>query len=284
MAIALFASDLHGREGRYGALFEAVVRDRPGAVFLGGDLLPHVRSGDGQRAFIEDVLASGFGRTRHELGEAYPRVFLIPGNDDVRAAEAGFKSGQVDGLWTYLHLRRDMWGTTPVFGYACVPPTPFRLKDWERFDVSRYVDPGCVSPEEGVHSVPVDEHDVRYGTIQKDLQVLVGDDDLSGAVFMLHSPPYDTRLDRADLDGRKVDGVPVDVHIGSIAIRRLFEARQPLLGLHGHVHESARLTGAWKDRIGRTVILSAAHDGPELALVRFDVAEPEAATRELLSS
>jgi len=41
--------------------------------------------------------------------------------------------------------------------------------------------------------------------------------------------------------------------------------------LHGHVHESARLTGAWQDRIGRTVCLSAAHDGPELALVRFDL-------------
>ncbi len=48
------------------------------------------------------------------------------------------------------------------------------------------------------------------------------------------------------------------------------------------MHESARLTGAWRDRIGRTVCLSAAHDGPELALVRLDLDEPEAATRDLL--
>ena len=74
----------------------------------------------------------------------------------------------------------------------------------------------------------------------------------------------------------------LDVHVGSIAIRRFVEARQPLVTLHGHVHESARLTGAWRDRIGGTVCLSAAHDGDELALVRVDLEAPEAATRELL--
>jgi Icc-related predicted phosphoesterase len=78
-----------------------------------------------------------------------------------------------------------------------------------------------------------------------------------------------------------VDHAPLDVHVGSIAIRRFIEARQPRATLHGHVHESARLTGAWQERIGRTVCLSAAHDGPELALVRFDLENPAAARREL---
>jgi hypothetical protein len=36
------------------------------------------------------------------------------------------------------------------------------------------------------------------------------------------------------------------------------------------------------ERIGRTVCLSAAHDGPELALVRFDLDAPSQARRELL--
>ena len=76
-----------------------------------------------------------------------------------------------------------------------------------------------------------------------------------------------------------VDHVPLDVHVGSIAVRRFIEARQPRLTLHGHVHESARLTGSWRDRIGRTLMLGAAHDGPELALVRFDLERPGAALR-----
>jgi uncharacterized protein len=130
--------------------------------------------------------------------------------------------------------------------------------------------------------VPVPEGETKWGTIAGDLEALVGRHDVSRAVFLFHSPPHGTDLDRAALDGRTVDHAPVDVHVGSIAIRRFIEARQPRLTLHGHVHESARLTGSWQDRIGRTVCLSAAHDGPELALVRFETDRPEEATRELV--
>jgi Icc-related predicted phosphoesterase len=79
-----------------------------------------------------------------------------------------------------------------------------------------------------------------------------------------------------------VDHVPLDVHVGSIAIKRFIEERQPLLSLHGHIHEAPRLTGAWRERVGRTHCFTAAHDGPELALVRFDLDDLESATRELL--
>jgi Icc-related predicted phosphoesterase len=95
------------------------------------------------------------------------------------------------------------------------------------------------------------------------------------------SPPYQTMLDRAALDGRSIDHVPLDVHVGSVAIRRFIERSQPLITLHGHIHESARLTGAWQQRIGRTFCFSAAHDGAELALLRFDPASPGDATRDL---
>ncbi|MBI5865346.1 MAG: hypothetical protein HZB38_12725, partial [Planctomycetes bacterium] len=96
------------------------------------------------------------------------------------------------------------------------------------------------------------------------------------------SPPHDTHLDRAALDGRTFEHVPLNVHVGSIAIRRFIAQRRPLLTLHGHIHESARITGAWRQQIGRTWCLCAAHDGAELALVRLDPASPGEATRELL--
>lgn len=284
MTHCLFASDLHGRRRRYEALFEAILRARPAAVLLGGDLLP---SGVGAllaggESFVAEWLRPRFGRLRQELGGSYPRVFLIPGNDDGREAEAELGEGERDGLWECLHGRRVELGGFAVFGYACVPPTPFALKDWERYDVSRYVDPGCVSPEEGVRTVAVAEHEVRHGTIARDLAALASGEDLARAVFLFHAPPYDTCLDRAALDGRTVEHVPLDVHVGSIAIRRFIEERQPRVTLHGHVHESTRLTGSFMARIGRTVALQAAHDGPELALVRFDVERPWDAARELL--
>ncbi len=144
------------------------------------------------------------------------------------------------------------------------------------------MDPGAVSPEEGYRTVPVSESEVRYGTISEDLARLAGDRPLANAVFLFHSPPYKTLLDRAALDGKMVDHVPLDVHVGSIAIARFIQERQPLVTLHGHIHESARITGSWRDRIGRTHMFSAAHDGPELALVSFTLEDPAGATRELL--
>ncbi|MGE5359506.1 MAG: metallophosphoesterase family protein [Bacteroidales bacterium] len=287
MPSCFFASDLHGSARRYAALFRAIEEDRPSAVFLGGDLLPSGfgLAGDGDadgEDFARGFLRRGFGRLRDALGDAYPTVFLILGNDDPRCEEETFVEVAASGLWEYAHQRRIDWNGYAVYGYSYVPPTPFRLKDWERYDVSRYVDPGCLSPEEGWRTQPVDQSDLRYGTIQSDLDLLAGADDLSRAIFLFHCPPYKSPLDRAALDGRMVDYVPVDVHVGSIAIQRFIASRGPRVTLHGHVHESAALTGEWRAQLGETYAFSAAHDGPELALVRFDPEAPERARRDLI--
>ncbi len=287
MIPCFFVSDLHGREDRYEKLFARIIEERPKAVFLGGDLLPSgvaAMSGIsiGHADFVNAIMARGFEQVREQVGPAYPKVFLILGNDDARFEEAAVLDVATQGLWQYIHERRVTLGEYSIYGYAFVPPSPAQLKDWERYDVSRYVDPGCVPPTAGWRSVEVSAHEAEYGTIAKDLKRLTADDDLEQAVFLFHTPPYQTTLDRAALDGKMVDYVPLDVHVGSIAVQRFIEARQPLLTLHGHVHESARLTGTWQDRIGRTRCLTAAHDGPELALVRFDLDNLDRATRELL--
>lgn len=154
-----------------------------------------------------------------------------------------FQTASVDGLWHYVHGQKFLLGNFAVYGYACVPPTPFLLKDWECYDVSRYVPPGSVSPEEGLRTVATDENAFKWRTIQQELKALASDDPLDRAKFLFHTPPYDTALDRAALDGKVYEHVSLDVHVGSIAVRRFIEQRQPLLSLHGHVHESARLTG-----------------------------------------
>jgi Icc-related predicted phosphoesterase len=227
-------------------------------------------------------LVGDFRKLRGDLGARYPSVFLILGNDDPRSLEDAFRGPSVSDLWAYAHNRRLQWGSYSVYGYACVPPTPFLLKDWERYDVSRYVDPGCIDPEHGVYSTPVSDRRKRYRTIQRDLEQLAAEDDLGESIFLFHTPPYDTALDRAAVDGLMVDRAPLDAHVGSIAVRRFIDRRQPMITLHGHIHESARLTGKWREVIGRTHAFSAAHDGPELALVRFSPADPAGAVRELL--
>lgn len=287
MPLCFFVSDLHGKRDRYGKLFEAIRAERPRGVFLGGDLLPNTgfgaASGDPPSGnFLRDVLERGLLDLAASLGGSRPEVFLILGNDDPRSEEESVLAGAARGAWHYVHWECRAFGAYEIIGYSFIPPTPFLLKDWERYDVSRYVDPGCVPPEEGYHTAPVSEREARFSTIQEDLEVLAGVRDLANAIFLFHAPPYDTPLDRAGLDGRTVDHAPVDLHVGSIALRRFLEARGPRISLHGHIHESARLTGDWRCRVGRTHALSAAHDGPELALVRFDPDRPEEATRELI--
>ena len=283
MTRCFFISDLHGRVERYRTLFDLIAAERPDAVMLGGDLLPHhwsatVEAGD----FIEEVLRNGLRGLRRRLGGRYPQLLVVLGNDDERLSERSLLDGEEEGLWTYCHERWVELAGHPVLGYSAVPPTPFQLKDWERHDVSRYVDPGAVSPEAGRRTVDVDADEVRHGTIAGDLERLAAGRELESALLLFHSPPYDTDLDRADLDGQSIDHVPLDVHVGSVAIRRFIEQRQPLLTLHGHIHEAPRLTGSWRQKIGRTHCFTAAHDGPELAVVRFDLEHLEDATRELV--
>ena len=276
-----FASDLHGNTSRYDQLFRAIQQEHPDVVLLGGDLLPHFGRSSHEN-FTLHYLRTELRSLRKILQDAYPQIYFIFGNDDLRSETTTAEALEKEELWTHIHSRSIKIGTHTVFGYAYVPPTPFRLKDWERYDVSRYVDPGSISPEEGSHSIEINSAEIKYSTIQKDLELLTKDVDLSKTVFLFHTPPYKTNLDRAALDGRKIDHAPMDVHVGSIAVRRFIEKRQPLLTLHGHIHESARIMGSWRDRIGNTHMFSAAHDGPELSLVRFEPNDLENATRELI--
>ncbi|MBN2225928.1 MAG: metallophosphoesterase [candidate division Zixibacteria bacterium] len=279
----LFVTDIHGNIEQYHKLFRLIEDTRPSAVFLGGDLLPSgIRQLTPARGdFVNQFLAPGLQRIRDNLGDAYPRIFMILGNDDGRYEEHAVFEAAARGIWDYCHSRVLTFHGYSVYGYAYVPPTPFQLKDWERYDVSRYVDPGCVSPEEGTRSIPVTPYEQKYTTIARDLTELTEDADLTRAVFLFHTPPYKTNLDRAALDEVVVDYAPADVYVGSVAVREFIAERQPLLTLHGHVHESPRITGSWQDRIGRTVCFSAAHDGKRLAVVHFDPARLDRATREL---
>jgi Icc-related predicted phosphoesterase len=287
LTLCFFVSDLHGSTDRYHKLFQATTKERPDAVFVGGDILPSAgltmtSLNSRYLDFVDEYLIKKTLQLRKELGDDFPRIFLILGNDDGRSAEPSIIDAAAKGLWEYVHNKKALFKQYPVFGYSYIPPSPFLLKDWEKYDISRYVDPGSVSPKEGMRSFPVPDHSLKYSTIKKDLDRLTRNENLKKAIFLFHAPPYKTKLDHAALEGKMIDHVPLDVHVGSIAIQRFIKTRQPLLTLHGHVHESSRLSFSWKDRIGKTYIFTAAHDGPELALIRFEPENLEGAERELI--
>jgi len=75
-------------------------------------------------------------------------------------------------------------------------------------------------------------------------------------VCVIHPPPKDSELDQApaiDAEFRVLieNGNPRMIGVGSTAVRAFIERTQPLLGLHGHVHDSRAA-----QTIGRTVCIN----------------------------
>jgi len=285
--LLFFVSDLHGKENRYEKLFSAIKSEKPGLVLVGGDMLPsgilksiikHAEHYD----FVRSYIKPGLDELRQHLGDDFPCIGVILGNDDPRSEEPSLIELEKSGLWHYIHFRQIQYGGFTICGYSYVPPTPFRLKDWERYDVSRFVDPGSTAPDEGIRTVEIPDYEAEYSTIKKDIEILIQDLNMKKTIMLFHTPPYDSYLDRAALDGMMFDHVPLDVHVGSIAVQSFITEKQPMITLHGHVHESSRITGHWEQQFGETKSFSAAYDGEELALVKIDLGHPENAVRELL--
>lgn len=79
---------------------------------------------------------------------------------------------------------------------------------------------------------------------------------MSSCIFNLHCPPHDAGIDSAselDKDLKPVtrSGQPSEIPAGCKAVREAIEKYQPLLGLHGHIHEARG-----EARVGRTVCLN----------------------------
>lgn len=87
--------------------------------------------------------------------------------------------------------------------------------------------------------------------------------DMSRCIFNVHIPPHGTVLDQCP----KLDdnlqivfemGNPVQMHAGSTELYKAIEKHQPLLGIHGHIHE-----GRGQIKIGRTVCVNPGSTYPE---------------------
>lgn len=82
------------------------------------------------------------------------------------------------------------------------------------------------------------------GALEERLRSIVaGVKDPTRAIFNFHVPPHGTSLDvcpEIDEDFRVVTvmGNPVQIHAGSTAVRSVIEEFQPMVSLHGHIHES----------------------------------------------
>ena len=143
----------------------------------------------------------------------------------------------------------------------------------------------------------VNQHDIEIAFEPEVLESIVEQYDVSAESLRFQSPANPVRVDHYRYPGQparhlQLSLIVADVsplilrHRSTLADDRLGSERLEFhcirTAVYGHIHEAPRITGRWRDRIGRTVMLSAAHDGPELALVRFDLDDLDNATRELI--
>lgn len=264
-----FTSDLHGQSDLYEQVFSLAVERAPRALIIGGDLGPHAGGQNGvrrQRLWLEGFLVE-FAR---RLEEAVPacELALLMGNDDW-AANVDVLERHHGTLWHHIHERVVPIGGVPVAGLSYIPITPFGLKDWDRWEDGAEESPlrldGFRSDESGVvHAFSLDPT-LREPTLQDALERLAAQCTPSESVFVLHSPPKGTACDQ----------MGEGVHVGSRAIRAFVERHQPRLVLSGHIHESARVSGAWRDRLGATPCVNPGQFGQaQVCGVWFDPADP----------
>ena len=253
----LYTSDLHGEIHLYQELLSLTVSPSSENIIIGGDLFPSFpptkRYEDmvpNQKIFIDQFLSPFFKRMLETT--SVQQIFLIPGNWDL-----GYPYLFKEPTERIIDLNQRSYRLKngyELIGYPFVPPTPFRPKDYEKMDDREAPWPPQKNPSYILSSdqtdqlTPIDPYLYLRGreTIEEDLDRLPKPLYQKRTIYIMHSPPFGTRLDL--IQGGK--------SAGSRSIKTFLERNQPLLTLHGHIHESAELSGAYMDRIGKTLSIN----------------------------
>jgi uncharacterized protein len=189
-----------------------------------------------ERRFVEEItrrIREWMELASERLGESGTPLYLIPGNDDPYEVDEVLEGVpgviNADGRVVRLPDGREL------VGFASSNPTPW--------DTPRELE----EPE-----------------IEERLRALAGQlEDPEAAVLMTHVPPRESSIDTVPLLDENLrpvlsGGQVVQVPCGSSAVRKVIEDVQPVLTLHGHVHESPG-----QIRIGNTLCVNA---GSEAAI------------------
>lgn len=282
--LVLFASDAHGNKQQYQKLFRKALSDQADTLIIGGDITPkdpQNRTVKKQKEFLETFFIPAITDFKRELhaNKQECEVFIILGNDDFKPNHDVLKANQEAG---YVLINNSSAQTTDGFtivGYPYVPLTPYQHKDWEKLDANntketeyrtKYLTTGTIAQ---TRTKTFDINN-RTDTIENDLNKLLENKDPKKTILVTHAPPYNTCL----------DVTKYEEHVGSYAIKQLIKEKQPLITLHGHIHETVDMTGQFKEQTNQTLSMSTGnyHDTKNMAVIRFDLYNPENAERIII--
>lgn len=149
------------------------------------------------------------------------KVYMAPGNDDHFEVD---KIIEDSAAIVNCNNKNVMLGNHEMITFSWANPTPW--------------------------NTPREKPDEELEPMLEELVATVKDK--SNAIFNFHAPPYGFALDLApELDENLVQAADSKIHVGSHAVAKMIQKYQPLIGLHGHIHESR---GAQK--IKRTLIIN----------------------------
>jgi uncharacterized protein len=279
-----FATDLHGSEQCFrkflnaGALYDAAYLIIGGDI-LGKRLVPIVEDGAGRynAQYAEqrytDLDSDGVATVKAAIRARgdYPIVTSreeSPQFDDAEHMDAVFRKVAYDSVADWVTLAEERLRGSGRRCFVAPGNDDFLEIDsaLQNSDVLEFAEDRCIQLDEDYEMIttgysnptPWDtERELPENELKARITALAaqaGDPDRLIAV--LHPPPYDCQLDlaprlREDYSIVMTGGQAQMMPVGSIAVREFIEDAQPLLGLHGHVHESAGST-----HIGRTLCIN----------------------------
>lgn len=279
-----YASDLHGAERCWRKFLGAARFYGVNGLVMGGDLTGKAivpiecgENGTFRARFMSETRSGSTTEELEQLKEAirfngmYPWVAPAPDiekmNADPRARDALFEKVMVDELRRWIELADERMSKYGVDVFVMAGNDDPWCCD-EVLDDATYVQ-HCegrrvmVGGHEMVSSAFANPtpwnspRELNEDALYKKLKELADQVERpEAAIFNFHVPPYASGLDTAneikpDLTLVYKDGQPNPIPVGSRAVRQIIEEYQPLLALHGHIHESRG-----EVRIGRTLAIN----------------------------
>jgi len=281
-----FACDVHGSEKTFMKFVNAAKFYKASVVILGGDLtgkmlVPIVEQPDGsyKASFLgtDYTMRSGEEVLEMEKNIRFNGAYSFRTTlEEVSVLDADpakvdelFSKLMVEGVQRWIKIAEERLRGT---GTKCflMPGNDDRIDIDIVFSSSEFV----INPEGKV--VAIDDHhemistgysnitpwnaprDISEEEVAKKIESMALQvKDIKNCIFQFHCPPYDATIDAApklDKNLKPVmspSGGTEMIPAGSKAVRAAIEEYQPILGLHGHIHESKGFF-----RIGRTLCLN----------------------------
>lgn len=246
----IYACDIHGDTNKYEKLFKTAQEEDIKYMVLGGDLLPKrgirvIIQPEFIRDFFEDYFKS--------LKENNIKCILIPGNDDLEKFDIEINElcEKYSNIYNIDNKKLDIEDVSFI-GLSKVLDHPFGSKNRVLIEKNLKMQPQLsqdIYINRDTEVITISEWE-RYRETNIDkmediLSSLPVVDKSRKTIYVLHNPPY----------GIGLDVCANGLQVGSKAITSFLEESNSYMSLHGHIHESPKISGLWYNKLGKTICI-----------------------------